>query len=90
MNREQMKEQFELAKINDCGICIEISMPNQIQNELIINDNGSLDVKLEYYLSAYDEYLVHKNNSEIIIYDIYPVIVNNSHTSVAERIEFSG
>ena len=41
-------------------------------NELIINDWSALDVKLEYYLKAYDENLVHSMNDRIKIVKAYP------------------
>ena len=47
-------------------------MPGQKTNELIINDCSALDVKLEYYLKAYDENLVHSMNDRIKIVKVYP------------------
>ena len=72
MNREDLKAAFKLAKENKNGICVEIQMPNQKTNELIINDYSALDVKLEYYLKAYAENLVHSMNDRIKIVDAYP------------------
>lgn len=73
MTREDLKEAFAEAKKNGIGICVEIEMPNQPTNELIINYNEALDAKLEYYLKAYDENLVHSMNDRIKIVDVYPV-----------------
>lgn len=72
MTREQLKEAFAEAKENKNGICVEIQMPGQKTNELIINDYSALDVKLEYYLKAYDENLVHSMNDRIKIVKAYP------------------
>lgn len=72
MNRKDLEAVFKLAKENKNGICVEIQMPNQKTNELIINDYSALDVKLEYYLKAYDENLVHSMNDRIKIVNAYP------------------
>lgn len=72
MNRKDLEAAFKLAKENKNGICVEIQMPNQKTNELIINDYSALDVKLEYYLKAYDENLVHSMNDHIKIVNAYP------------------
>lgn len=72
MNRKDLEAAFKLAKENKTGICVEIQMPNQKTNELIINDYSALDVKLEYYLKAYDENLVHSMNDRIKIVNAYP------------------
>lgn len=72
MTREELKSAFELAKYNKNAICVEIKMPGQKTNELIINDYSALDSKLEYYLKAYDENLVHSMNDRIKIVDAYP------------------
>ena len=47
-------------------------MPGQKTNEIIINDYSALDNKLEYYLKAYDENLVHSMNDRIKIVKAYP------------------
>ena len=52
MTREELKAAFAEAKENKCGICVEIQMPGQKTNELIITDWSALDVKLENYLHA--------------------------------------
>ena len=49
MTREYLKDAFKAAKENKCAICVEIEMPGQKSNELIINDYDALDNKLEYY-----------------------------------------
>ncbi len=72
MTREELKNAFSEAKENKCGICVEIQMPGQKTNELIINDWSALDNKLEYYLKAYDENLVHSMNNQIKIVKAYP------------------
>lgn len=70
--REYMKEQFAIAKENKNGICVELEMPNQDTTEKIINDWKALDVKLDYYLKAYDENGIHVMNNQIKIVDVYP------------------
>ena len=72
MTRKDLEAAFKLAKENKNGICVEIQMPNQKTNEFIINDYSALDVKLEYYLKAYDENLVHSMNDRIKIVNAYP------------------
>lgn len=85
MNKEYLKRMFQIAKDNEIGICIELEMPNQEKHEYIINDYDSLDVKLEYYLNTYNDLLIHKNNDQIIIADIFPTIVNFNDHILAER-----
>ena len=72
MTREELKAAFAEAKENKNGICVEVQMPGQKTNELIINDWSALDAKLEYYLKAYDENLVHSMNDRIRIVKVYP------------------
>lgn len=75
MTKENLKAAFEEAKNNKNGICVEIKMPKQKTNELIINDYSALDNKLEYYLKAYwekDGIMTHSMNEEIKIMDAYP------------------
>lgn len=72
MNRDYLRAAFKSAKDNKCAICVEIEMPGQKSHELIINDYDALDNKLEYYLKAYDENLIHSMNDRIKIVDIYP------------------
>lgn len=72
MTRQDLIKIFEEAKESKCGICVEIQMPGQKTNELIINDWSALDIKLEYYLKAYDENLVHSMNDRIKIVKVYP------------------
>ena len=72
MTREYLKAAFKAAKENKCAICVEIEMPGQKSHELIINNYDALDNKLEYYLKAYDDNLVHSMNDRIKIVDVYP------------------
>ena len=72
MTVKSFKEAFKEAKKNKMAICVEIEMPGQITNELIINSYDALDNKLEYYLKAYDKNLVHSMNDRIKIVNAYP------------------
>lgn len=72
MTKAKLKKAFKEAKDNKCAICVEIEMPEQETNELIINDWSALDNKLEYYLKAYNNNLVHSMNDKIRIVDAYP------------------
>lgn len=72
MTQAKFKKAFEEAKKNKCAICVEIKMPGQETNELIINSYEALDNKLEYYLKAYDKKLIHSMNDRIKIVDAYP------------------
>lgn len=85
MNKEDLKKQFQIAKDNDCGICVEILMPND-EIEYIINDFDNLDEKLKYYLKIYDDKLIHKYADMVGICDVYPVIVNFNDHILAERV----
>ena len=66
-----MKEQLEKtlldAKSHKMDICIEVTIPGTKSTELIINRCENIDNKLAYYLAAYDNDLVHKNNEEVKI-----------------------
>lgn len=72
MTREELIVAFDMAKERKSGICVEIAMPGQDAFERIVNAYPSLDNKLDYYLKAYDENLVHVMNSDIRIVDAYP------------------
>lgn len=72
MTKKDLKTAFAEAKENKSSICVEIEMPGQKTNEIIINDYSALDNKLEYYLKAYDENLVHSMNDRIKIVKAYP------------------
>jgi len=85
MNKEYLKRQFQIAKDNSYGICVEILMPND-EIEYIINDFDNLNEKLKYYLETYNSELKHKNNDMIVIFDIYPVVVNLNDHILADRV----
>lgn len=65
--KEQLEKTLLEAKEHGMDICVEIKMPGQKENELIINHCSSIDNKLAYYLTAYNDDLVHNNNKEIKI-----------------------
>ena len=73
MDRENLILAFKEAKENKTDICVEIKLPEQKTTEKIINNYESLDIKLNYYLDAYNEDLTHKHNGEIRIVKAYPV-----------------
>ncbi|MBS5806437.1 MAG: hypothetical protein KIC90_04625 [Firmicutes bacterium] len=70
LTKEELKNFFLNMKKEGLDVGIKLKMPSQKEPEIIMNYNSSIDVKLEYYLNTYDDYLVHKNNSEIQIIDM--------------------
>lgn len=70
LTKEELKSFFLNMKKEGLDVAIKLKMPNQIEPEIIMNYNSSIDTKLEYYLSTYDDNLIHKNNSEIQIIDV--------------------
>lgn len=70
LTKEELKSFFLNMKKRGLDVAIKLKMPNQIEPEIIMNYNSSIDTKLEYYLSTYDDNLIHKNNSEIQIIDV--------------------
>ena len=65
--KEELERTLLAAKEHGMDICVEIEMPGQEENELIINHCSSIDNKLAYYLAVYNDDLVHNNNKEIKI-----------------------
>ncbi len=70
ITKEELKEFFINMKKEGLDIGIKLKMPNQKQPEIILNYNSSIDTKLEYYLSTYDDNLIHKNNQKIQIIEV--------------------
>lgn len=70
ITKEELKEFFINMKKEGLDIGIKSKMPNQKQPEIILNYNSSIDTKLEYYLSTYDDNLIHKNNQKIQIIEV--------------------
>ena len=73
MNRNQLIEKAKKIKANGNMLGVRVTIPGQQTTELIINDNDSIDNKVEYYCKAYDENLVHCMNDRIRIVEILEV-----------------
>ena len=57
MNKEKLKEIFEIAKESKKDVAIELTVPTRIATEIIIVKNDNLDYKLGYYLNNYNDNL---------------------------------
>lgn len=57
MNKEKLKEIFEIAKENKKDVAIELTVPTRSDTEIIIVKFGNLDYKLDYYLKNYNDKL---------------------------------
>lgn len=64
-NLELLEKVIKDAKENRKCVAIALHMPNQKEDEIIVNHYNSLDTKLEYYKNTYDEDLVMRRNSKI-------------------------
>ena len=65
MNKEALISMAKLAKEKDMCLIVEVTIPGQEETEAIINRPSSIDNKLKYYLTTYNERLVHKLNPAI-------------------------
>ena len=65
--KAQLEKTFLEAKEHRMDVAVEVTIPNTKSTEIIINRCENIDVKLAYYLAAYDNDLVHKNNEEVKI-----------------------
>lgn len=57
MNKEKLKEIFEIAKKDNKDVAIELTVPTRIATEIIIVKQDNLDYKLGYYLNNYNDKL---------------------------------
>lgn len=73
MNRNELIEKSKIIKANGNMLGVRVTIPGQDATELIINENDSIDNKVEYYCKAYDENLVHCMNDRIRIVEILEV-----------------
>lgn len=73
MTLEKLEKAFKECKELEMPICVGVKIPNQKENELIINGIGSLDNKLEYYRNNYDDNCNHKNGSGVRIVAAFPI-----------------
>ncbi len=55
MNKEKLKEIFEIAKADKKDVAIELTVPTRTATEVIIVKNDNLDYKLSYYLNNYND-----------------------------------
>ena len=53
MNKEKLKEIFEIAQKYNKDVAIELTIPTREDTEIIIVKFGNLDYKLDYYLKNY-------------------------------------
>lgn len=67
MNKEKLKEIFEVAKENKKDIAIELTVPTRQDTEIIIVKFGNLDYKLDYYLKNYNDNLELNRCTEVKI-----------------------
>lgn len=57
MNKEKLKEIFEIAKNDNKDVAIELTVPTRTATEIIIVKHDNLDYKLGYYLNNYNDNL---------------------------------
>lgn len=57
MNKEKLKEIFEIAKESNKDVAIELTVPTRTATEIIIVKHDNLDYKLSYYLNNYNDNL---------------------------------
>ncbi len=55
MNKEKLKEIFEIAQKYNKDVAIELTLPTRTATEIIIVKNENLDYKLCYYLNNYND-----------------------------------
>ena len=67
MNKEKLKEIFEIAKESNKDVAIELTVPTRTATEIIIVKNDNLDYKLGYYLNNYNDNLELTRCAEIKI-----------------------
>lgn len=67
MNKEKLKEIFEIAKENKKDVAIELTVPTRKDTEIIIVKFGNLDYKLDYYLKNYNDNLELNRCAEVKI-----------------------
>lgn len=67
MNKEKLKEIFEIAKENKKDVAIELTVPTREDTEIIIVKFGNLDYKLDYYLKNYNDNLELNRCAEVKI-----------------------
>lgn len=79
MNREYLITRAKEIKARGNKLGIRVTIPNQDDTELIVNDNSSIDNKVEYYCKAYDENLVHSMNNQIKIVAIEEISTVVTH-----------
>lgn len=67
MNKEKLKEIFEVAKENKKDIAVELTVPTRQDTEIIIVKFRNLDYKLDYYLKNYNDNLELNRCAEVKI-----------------------
>lgn len=67
MNKEKLKEIFEIAQKYNKDVAIELTIPTREDTEIIIVKFGNLDYKLDYYLKNYNDKLELNRCAEVKI-----------------------
>ena len=70
LSKEYLKSKAMEIKEHGNMLGIRVTIPNQDMTELIINDNSSIENKLDYYCKTYDDNLIHCMNDRVKIVDI--------------------
>lgn len=73
MNKLKLKKAFIKAKLEGKDIAIELTVPSQKENEIIIVQYNNLDYKLSYYINNYDEQLILNKCKDIKIINIFVI-----------------
>lgn len=73
MTKSELMKVFDECKQLKCGIKVEIKIPNQEDNETIINTYSSLNNKKEYYDKNYNDDLVNNKCELIRIVNAKPI-----------------
>lgn len=77
MTKQDLINKFQVAKENNLGISIELTVPTRTASEIIITRNENLDYKLDYYLNNYNENLELERCADIKILSIHTIDLNN-------------
>ena len=57
MNKEQLREIFDYAKINNLDVALELTVPTKTVTAILIVKYDNLDYKLKYYEDNYNSKL---------------------------------
>ena len=74
MNKEKLKEIFDLAKESDMDVAIELTVPTRTATEIIIVKYDNLDYKLDYYIKNYNNNLELSRCTDIKIISVQIIL----------------